>query len=279
MIIDAHTHIGKKTVIACPEDLVKSMDKAEIDKSLVFAGKLNDQATHELLKDIAPFKGRLYGIGSVSPTSPTEPPGKSNVVGAVSTTRSRVLGYIERCFQDREIFGLKFYPGYEWFYPNDESVRDFLALCVKYDKPAIFHSGDCFNGACGAKLKYAHPLHIDDLAVDMPELKIIIAHMGHPWNRDAAEVCYKNKNVYADVSGFVYGKFSEADHSNFFKMLYEFKAIAGGTEKMIFGTDWPISNQKAYMKELKTFAFCSDMTKEERKEVMGLRAAKLFGIV
>lgn len=263
IILDSHTHIGKKTIIASADELIKSMDRASIDKALVFAGKINEQATEILLDDIAPFKDRLYGIGSVSP------------LNHIDESRNKVLGYLEHCFQDQSIYGLKFYPGYEWFYPNDESVRDFLKLCVKYDKPAIFHSGDCFNGVHGAKLKFAHPLNFDDLAVEMPELKIIIAHMGYPWIRDAAEVCYKNKNVYADTSGFVYGKFTKHDFINYRNVLNEFIAIAG-TQKLIFGTDWPISSQKSYVKNIEKIF--DDLPSIEHKEIMGLRAINLFGI-
>ena len=267
MLLDCHTHIGKKTIIASAADLVKSMDDSNIDKSLVFAGKINDQATQILLNDISPFKNRLYGIGSVSPLTAFE-----------HESKNHVLGYLEECFATQKIYGLKFYPGYEWFYPSDASVRDFLNLCIKYNKPAIFHSGDCFNGVSGAKLKYAHPLNFDDLAVEMPELKIIIAHMGYPWIRDAAEVCYKNKNVYADTSGFVYGKFTENDLVNYKNVINEFITVSGGTGKLIFGTDWPISSQESYVKSLTDVLSCLNAT-AEYGEIMGSRAAELFGIV
>ncbi len=267
MILDSHTHIGKKTIVATAEDLVKSMDHAKIDKALVFAGKLNDQATEILLDDIAPFKERLYGIGSISPLTAFQ-----------NKSKNQVFGFLDECFITNKIHGLKFYPGYEWFYPNEQCVREFLELCVKYNRPAIFHSGDCFNGVNGAKLKYAHPLAIDDLAVEMPELKIIIAHMGYPWVCDAAEVCYKNKNVFADTSGFVYGKFTHKDAMNYSDVLKEFIAISGGTHKLIFGSDWPISTQKSYVKNLKRILNILGVDSAERKEIMGRRAAELFCI-
>ena len=276
MILDAHTHIGKKTIVASAEDLIRSMDKADIDKALVFAGKINAQATVKLLDDIAAFKGRLYAIGSVSPLALE--PTLSNPLEAYASRRDNFLNFFEKCFKENKIHGLKFYPGYEYFFPQDDVVRPFLELLVKYDRPAIFHSGDCYNGVSGAKLKYAHPLHIDELAVELPTLKIVIAHMGYPWVRDAAEVCYKNKNVYADTSGFVYGKFTHQNHLHFFDMMYEFQKIAGGTEKIIFGTDWPISHQRDYVRQVKEWCYCADVPKKERKEILGLRAAQLFGI-
>lgn len=275
MIIDAHTHIGKKTIIASAADLVRSMDKARIDKSLVFAGRINEQSTKILLDDIDPFKDRLVGIGSVSPLSITGP----------NDPEYKAYYELDALLKADVIKGLKFYIGYEHYYPQDQVIRPFLELLVKYNKPAIFHSGDCFCGVEGSKLKYAHPLNFDDLAVDMPELKIIIAHMGYPWVRDAAEVCYKNKNVYADLSGFVYGKFTSKDFFNYRDEVEEFIKIAGGTQKLIFGTDWPISDQRSYVDTIRGGLFSAGLVnfiyipREELNEIMGLRAAKLFGIV
>lgn len=273
MILDAHTHIGKKTIVASAEDLVKSMDKAGIDKSLVFAGKINEQTTEALLEDIAPFKGRLYGIGS---TSPFTDDGRSRLM----LPNDPVPMYIDRMLAENQIVGVKFYVGYEHFYPNNKALASIYHSLIKYDRPAIFHSGDCFSGVCGAKLKYAHPLNIDELAVDYPKLKIIIAHMGYPWVRDAAEVCYKNPNVFSDMSGFVYGDFNQKDRNNYRFFIEEFVRIAGGTDKLIFGTDWPISNQDSYIQTMREMmAIHLNLWKGESDEIMGLRAAKLFGII
>src|SRR5271169_877085 len=87
-----------------------------------------------------------------------------------------------------------------------------------------------------------------DPAVDFPRLKIVIAHMGYPWHRDAAEVVYKNRNVYADISGFVYGDFQREDTIKFKRTLDQFIDVAGSAEKLLFGSDWPISNQDSYMR-------------------------------
>ncbi len=102
------------------------------------------------------------------------------------------------------------------------------------------------QGTRGAKLKYAHPLGIDDVATDFPTTRIVIAHMGYPWHRDAAEVCYKNDNVFADVSGFVYGEFGYTEAQHFKCVMDEFIEVAGGSRQLLFGSDWPISDQTSY---------------------------------
>lgn len=257
MIIDSHTHIGSGGLINIPATtLIKSMKNAKIDKALVFAGRINNCSTENLLAETKKFKGKLYPVGSVSPLS----------------AKKEKLGQVDHWLKNKEIFGLKFYPGYEFFYPDDAALRPYLKLLAKYDRPAIFHSGDTYNKAGGAKLKYAHPLHIDDLAVRLPELKIVIAHLGYPWTIDAAEVLYKNKNVYADCSGFVYGKFKKEDAECFKKIFADFLGRAGSAKKILFGTDWPLPDQAEYARVI------SKISGRNKENIMYKNAAELFGI-
>lgn len=244
MIVDAHTHISfnPETVATVP-GLLAAMDQAGIDKALVFAAHIFDCGTEKLLDAIQDHRDRLCAIGS--------------------TTQGRLLedewSEINRWFREGAIHGLKLYTGYEHFYPSDRRFSGVLDLCEKYNRPVIFHSGDTFCKHKQAKLKYAHPLHIDDLATDRPNLKIVIAHLGFPWHRDAAEVVYKNQNVYADCSGFVYGKFTEADKLRFARVMAEFVDIAGNDDKILFGTDWPISDPSSYVEVLRDLAVKSSV--------------------
>lgn len=258
MIIDAHTHLGKKTIVATARDLVASMDAAGIDISMVFAGKLTSLPTDELLKDIEPYKDRLKPVGSVSPLDGTY------------TSLAKMVEHLKA----GAIHAVKFYPGYEHYYPSQDIVRPYLAALQEHGKPAIFHSGDTFSGVHSSKLKYAKPLDIDDIAVDFPNLKIVIAHMGYPWHNDAAEVVYKNENVYVDCSGFVYGKFDNQTESHFREVLSHYLKVAGTDERLMFGTDWPISDQQSYV-TIVSRIFRSDAVLEK---VFSGTACKLFGI-
>lgn len=232
MIVDAHTHLGMGgAIVAGASELIASLDSAGIDKALVFAGEINDCPTARLLSEVAAHAGRLYPIGSISPLSASVPS----------------LEQVEDWLIKKQIYGLKFYPGYEYFYPADAGLRPYLELLAKYNQPAIFHSGDTYSRVHQAKLKYAQSIHIDDLATELPQLKIVIAHLGYPWVVDTAEVCYKNKNVYADCSGFVYGAFDHKHQEHFKKIISEFIEVAGTDERILFGTDWPIGEQSSYL--------------------------------
>lgn len=234
MLIDAHTHIGFGGAIkASVDDLLASMHLNQIDKALVFSGRLNDCLSDRLIETIKPHKGKLYGVGYAGP-------GDGHIANQ--------LEFIEENFKNGNLVALKFYPGYEYFYPADICIRPALELCVQYNKPAIFHSGSCFvhEGIC-AKVKYAHPLAIDDLAAEMPKLKIIMAHMGNPFIIEGAEVCYSKKNVYADCSGYVTGSFTTDQIDRFCDHVRYFLSYVENPEKLLFGTDWPICNQKSYL--------------------------------
>jgi predicted TIM-barrel fold metal-dependent hydrolase len=231
MIIDAHTHIGPKIIVADADKLIRSMDDAGIDASLVFAGNIYECSTQRLLASIAGHRDRLLPVGLVSPL----------------TAGANAVQDLKTQLQKRELVAVKFYPGYEHFFPTDHAVRPYLELLAQYGVPAIFHSGDCHSKVGGAKLKYAHPLHIDELAVDMPNLTIIMAHMGNPWTLDGAEVCYKNGNVYADCSGFISGEFTPRNRESFIRTVRDFMEYVEDSKKLLFGTDWPIvTSQQAY---------------------------------
>lgn len=233
MIIDFHTHLGS-VVNKNPDDLLRSMDKAQIDKSVIIAGEVVGLSNSELMNVIKGhpdrFLGALYGD--------YEEPRKSNFN---EFELSHLLNH-------PNIVGIKFYSGYQHNFPYDEAIKYQLNLLELKNKVAIFHCGDTYSVCKNAKLKYAMPIHIDEVAVDNPDLKIVIAHLANPWFIDTAEVMYKNKNVYTDISGFVYGDFTERDQKNFCKVIQEMNLILDPTtsDRFLFGTDWPISNQDSY---------------------------------
>ncbi len=237
MLIDCHTHIGRNEHINSTVDvLLKSMDAARIDKSFVFAGALNACPTDFMLGQIAPYRDRLYGVAGVHPKI---------LFDGYSRRAIDEIKYLTDLYESKQIVAAKFYLGYDHYYPNQ--IGNYLEALERVGCPVIFHCGDCLNSVKKAKLKYAHPLNVDDVATDYPGINFIIAHMGNPFIVDTAAVCYKNDNVYTDISGFVYGDFSYQDKKNFKKVLQTYLEIVGDGSKLLFGTDFPISNQKSYL--------------------------------
>lgn len=144
---------------------------------------------------------------------------------------------------------LKIYLGYAARYAGDAVYDPVYALAARYDVPVVFHTGDTYSSR--ARLKYAHPLTIDDVAVDHPTVRFVIAHAGYPWIQSAAEVTYKNPNVFIEASAFMVG--SPADEPRAWLDRYVVEPIAwifGYVEdpsKLLFGSDWPLVDIAGYV--------------------------------
>src|SRR5579872_1023655 len=98
---------------------------------------------------------------------------------------------------------LKAYLGYLHQAPDHPGYRPYYELAERHKLPFVFHTGDTYSPR--AKLRFAHPLGVDDVAVDHPRVQFVLAHLGNPWLTVAVEVVYKNINVWADLSGLAVG--------------------------------------------------------------------------
>jgi predicted TIM-barrel fold metal-dependent hydrolase len=88
-------------------------------------------------------------------------------------------------------------------------------------------------------------LNIDDVAVNNPDLKIGMCHLGNPYILDCQEILYKNKNVYADISGLVFGRFTSYSKKYTVNKVTELLNYAGEPYYLLYCTDWPISNMSS----------------------------------
>jgi predicted TIM-barrel fold metal-dependent hydrolase len=143
-------------------------------------------------------------------------------------------------------------------------------LAEEFGVPVMIHSGDTYSPK--GKLKYAHPLEIDEVAVDHPGVKFVICHLGNPWLTDAMEVVYKNANVYADISGLMLGEFSQAFEDYMSDEIEDVITYAGEPEKFLFGTDWPICSMKSYVE----FAGRLKISDRDRQLLLSENTRRLF---
>jgi hypothetical protein len=123
-------------------------------------------------------------------------------------------------------------------------------------------------------LKYAHPLHVDEVAVDHPNVNFVICHLGSPWFRDCMEVVYKNRNVYTDISGLVLGNFTDRFEGYIRKQLQEMLIYGVESDKVLFGTDWPISSMTSYLEFIEELP----IPERDRRKIMYENALQLFNI-
>jgi uncharacterized protein len=132
--------------------------------------------------------------------------------------------------------GFKLHPPMQQFHANDRSIYPFYEVLNAAKMPALFHTGHSgigtgMPGGGGVRLKYGNPMDIDDIAVDFPDMPIIMAHPSFPWQDEAISVCLHKRQVYIDLSGWSPKYFSPT--------LIQYANTLLKT-KMLFGSDFPL---------------------------------------
>jgi predicted TIM-barrel fold metal-dependent hydrolase len=176
-----------------------------------------------------------------------------HAIGVADPTRTDAehLRRVEAVLAARRVRALKAYLGYLHHAPDDPGYRPYYELAERHQLPFVFHTGDTYSPL--AKLRYAQPLLVDDVAVDHPKVKFVLAHLGNPWLTDAAEVIYKNVNVWADLSGLVVGDADSFTAEERRETLHEAQdalrrafRYAERPNRFLYGSDWPLAPMAPY---------------------------------
>ncbi|NHI84273.1 MAG: amidohydrolase [Candidatus Thorarchaeota archaeon] len=153
---------------------------------------------------------------------------------------------LERAVKEKGCRGWKMYPP-NGFYPDQEEFYPYYNLCVELGVPVTVHQG--FTSRF-KYVKYARPVHVDKVAVDFPELKIILAHVGIPWVNEALMVAAKNPNVSVDVSGWqVYAK----TPLKIYQMIADAKLVHVFPNRFLWGSDFPLFENDVTLHEWAEF--------------------------
>lgn len=142
------------------------------------------------------------------------------------------LEEMERATSDLGLRGVKLGANYQNFDPLGEDAFGVYRYAQEHGLPVLFHQGT--SPVRFADLDYAHPRHVDRIATAFPNLPIVMAHIGHPWQIDCIAVIRKHPNVWADISGSVLRRWGH----------YQAMAAAlewGVLDKLLFGSDFPAS--------------------------------------
>ncbi len=180
---------------------------------------------------------------------------------------------LEQRIRKGKVKGIKLYPGYDHYAITDPSLESVFRIAAKYQVPVMIHTGDTYSKH--AKVRQAHPLLVDDVAVDYPDVKFIMCHLGNPWFQDAAEVLYKNDNVYGDISGLTLGDFQSKFERYILQRITDMISYMGDpSRQLMFGTDWPRVGMRSYVQ----FFNGLPLGAEQKKCIAWRTAAKLFKI-
>jgi len=168
------------------------------------------------------------------------------------------------------IRGFKLHPPLQQFHANDKAAYPFYEVIAAAKLPVIFHTGHSgigtgMPGGGGVRLKYGNPMDIDDVAVDFPDMPIIMAHPSFPWQDEAISVCLHKPQVYIDLSGWSPKYFSP--------ILIQY-ANTLLKKKMLFGSDYPLITPDRWMTDFAAIA----IRDEVRPLILKENAARLFSL-
>lgn len=232
MIVDCHTHVGARAHFS--DEFVDDMVRA-------WGPQADPARTLEQHWETVGAVDRAIVLAFAAPQIGFEVPNEY-VAEYVSRHPDKLIGFASVDAGDRGavaaleravgegLRGLKLAPTYQGFDPLGKEALAVCEAAAGLGLPIMWHQGTTFVRT--ARLKWAQPLQIDEVAIRFPDLRIVIAHMGHPWIDDALVVIRKHPNVYADVSAL---------HPRPWQLYTGLVSAIeyGVADKLLFGSDWP----------------------------------------
>ncbi|MEU3035412.1 amidohydrolase family protein [Streptomyces griseoaurantiacus] len=175
-----------------------------------------------------------------------------------------------RLVTEHGVRGFKFHPSIQAFSPDDRMAYPLYEAIEELGVPALFHTGQTGIGAGvpgggGIRLKYANPMLVDDVAVDFPELRIILAHPSFPWQDEALAVATHKPYMYIDLSGWS-PKYFPPQLVRYANSLLK--------DKVLFGSDYPVITPDRWLADFEKL----DIKPEVRPRILKDNAARLLGL-
>jgi len=230
-----------------PHAFVRLMDEAGIDFAVVLA-ELAPITTgivdNEYVANFCAASPRLIPFASINPYTCTRPAEE-----------------LERLVVDAGFRGLKLYPTYQYYYPNEPMLYPLYAKAQELNIPISLHIGSSIF--TGSRLKYGDPIYLDDVAVDFPDLVLLQCHSGRPfWYEKSFALARLHKNLYLEISGLPPKK-----------LLHYFPELERIAHKVIYGSDWPgvptIKENVEAIREL-------PISEEAKRKILGENGARLL---
>ncbi len=175
-----------------------------------------------------------------------------------------------RLVEEYGVRGFKFHPSLQAFSPDDRMAYPLYEAIEELGVPALFHTGQTGIGAGlpgggGIRLKHSNPLLVDDVAVDFPGLRIILAHPSFPWQDEALAVATHKPHVYIDLSGWS-PKYFPPQLVRYANTLLK--------DKVLFGSDYPVITPDRWLSDFEKL----DIKPEVRPRILKDNALRLLGL-
>jgi len=189
---------------------------------------------------------------------------------SVDPHRENAVEEAERLIREHGVRGFKFHPNLQAFFPNDRAVYPLYETIAAAGLPALFHTGHSgigtgLPGGGGIRLKYSNPMVVDDVAVDFPTMKIVLAHPSFPWQDEAISVALHKQQVYIDLSGW---------SPKYFPAQLVQYANTQLRDRVLFGSDFPLITPDRWLRDFEQAPFKDEV----RPLILKENAARLLGL-
>jgi hypothetical protein len=233
MIVDCHTHLwtSRRQLGPGAEEYIRRQDGREdaaagpaaheaaaacTDKTLVLgfvSRHLGAAVPNDLIADyVAGHGDRMVGIAAVDPTE--------------EAAMDKAVGLLER----PEFRGLTISPAMQNYHPADSRAMALYELASERRVPLFFQQGTHFPSR--GRMEYARPLLLDEIALEHPDLPLVVASMGHPWIEECIALVGKHAGVYTDIAGLIRRPWQAY---NALVLAHQFNVM----DKVLFASDFP----------------------------------------
>lgn len=256
-MMDDPAHHDAKEVLESPDALLRHLDEQGVERACCINYVSPDVMgfTRDAIDWIAKFteghRDRLLPVGSVNPRFETDVPAEIR----------RVL--------DLGIAMIKIHPPHQLFSPNAylDAMPQVAAIyeeCQARGVPVMFHTGTSIFPR--ARNRFANPMPVDDVAIDFPKLKIVMAHAGRPlYGSEALFLVRRHPNVNIDISGIPPKS-----------LLQYVPRLTDIADRVLWGTDWPSPGVVSMRKNIEAFRALG-LGEEVERKVLWDNAVRLFG--
>lgn len=233
------------------DELVELMDESNIEKAFLIAVKrgskyfgFSDLAVpyDVVYEAVQEYPDRFYGLAGIDPWEGMEG-----------------VRHLEDALEKTGFIGAHLYPHWFFMKPEHRKYYPFYAKCVELDIPIQIQVGHCLDYLEGrlTHQSVGRPISLDTIACDFPELKLIGIHTGYPWVEEMISVAYKHSNVYIG---------SDAHSPKYWKPEFVEFINGRGSDKVIFGTDFPVLDMERTIAEIDDLGFKPEVKRKLLRE-------------
>lgn len=285
MLIDNHIHLGRgdkdwnytiwrnmlepygtpvSVLEIDPEVVVKLVREAGLDKACLLALDARAWKTHipndYVASIVKQYPDLFIGFASVDPNMGSE-----------------AAADLDYAYHKLGLRGLKLAPCYQMYHPADPIAFPTYAKAEALGMPILIHQA--WTRMREAPMKWQHPVLLDDVAMAFPKLRIILAHIGLPWQVDCLHLVAKHPHLYVDISAR-----DAVSYGGGLKALFQELKLAKTLmilDKVIYGSDYPLADPRRYLDQIRNinaYAGPDDepFTPQEIDLILGGNAERLF---